>query len=191
MPNDKPDDTAPEKKPKLQGRVTFHGFVPDTDPRYKSGWNYLSGKNLHPHLKEKSAEEAQEEAPPQEPVSKAELKEFGRRAKEQELFAGLAQVKQWPIAPDEPQQSTQPGGPRNYVPHLTDPDPPQEPISPLQSKLAARRARALMISKGLLPQPNQISPVDLARERIVRELLKAYPQMTRAEALERVILSGG
>jgi hypothetical protein len=45
-----------------QGGAIYHGFVPDTDPRYKSGWNYLSGKNLNPHLKKKSADEAQEEA---------------------------------------------------------------------------------------------------------------------------------
>jgi hypothetical protein len=30
-----------------QGSLTFHGFVPDTDPRYASGWNYLSGKKIY------------------------------------------------------------------------------------------------------------------------------------------------
>jgi hypothetical protein len=43
-----------------KGRVIWHGFVPDTDPRYQSGWNYLCGKNLNPH----SADEPQEEAAP-------------------------------------------------------------------------------------------------------------------------------
>ena len=56
-----------------QGRAIYHGFVPDTDPRYKSGWNYLSGKNLNPHLKERSADEAQEEAaPPVEPEKRGD-----------------------------------------------------------------------------------------------------------------------
>ena len=31
-----------------RGRVTYHGSVPATDPRYSSGWNFLSGKNLSP-----------------------------------------------------------------------------------------------------------------------------------------------
>jgi hypothetical protein len=35
------------------GGVTYHGYVPDTDPRYKSGWNFLSGKNLSPPSEEK------------------------------------------------------------------------------------------------------------------------------------------
>ena len=53
--------------------ATYLGSVPDTDPRYKSGWNYLSGKNLNPHLKERSADEAQEEAaPPVEPEKRGD-----------------------------------------------------------------------------------------------------------------------
>ena len=56
-----------------QGGTTWHGFVPDTDPRYKSGWNYLSGKNLNPHLKERLEDEAQEEAvPPVEPEKRGD-----------------------------------------------------------------------------------------------------------------------
>jgi hypothetical protein len=35
----------PPTQPK--GRVIYKGSVPDTDPRYDSGWNYLSGKNLN------------------------------------------------------------------------------------------------------------------------------------------------
>jgi hypothetical protein len=35
------------KEPRQKGRVTYHGFVPDTDPRYGSGWNFLTGKNLN------------------------------------------------------------------------------------------------------------------------------------------------
>ena len=51
-----------------RGRVIYHGSVPDTDPRYGSGWIFLGGKNLNPRLKERSADEAQEEAaPPVEP----------------------------------------------------------------------------------------------------------------------------
>jgi hypothetical protein len=41
---------TPSDKPK--GRVIYKGSVPDTDPRYKSGWNYLSGKNLKPPERE-------------------------------------------------------------------------------------------------------------------------------------------
>ena len=40
------------KEPKQKGRATYHGFVPDTDPRYSSGWNYLSPKNLRPPVRE-------------------------------------------------------------------------------------------------------------------------------------------
>lgn len=38
-----------EAKPPTQpkGRLIYKGSVPDTDPRYDSGWNYLSGKNLN------------------------------------------------------------------------------------------------------------------------------------------------
>jgi hypothetical protein len=38
-----------EPKPPTQpkGRLIYKGSVPDTDPRYNSGWNYLSGKNLN------------------------------------------------------------------------------------------------------------------------------------------------
>ncbi len=28
------------------GGVTYHGFLPDTDPIYQGGWNFLNGKNL-------------------------------------------------------------------------------------------------------------------------------------------------
>jgi hypothetical protein len=34
---------APKK-----GGVTYHGTLPDDDPIYKGGWNFLSGKNLKP-----------------------------------------------------------------------------------------------------------------------------------------------
>jgi hypothetical protein len=59
-----PDDPMyREGGPKpLQGGATWHGCVPDTDPRYKSGWNYLCGKNLNQHFKERSADAAQGEA---------------------------------------------------------------------------------------------------------------------------------
>jgi len=50
-------ETKPPTKPK--GRVIYEGSVPDTDPRYGSGWNYLSGKNLRP------------KPPEREPVSAA------------------------------------------------------------------------------------------------------------------------
>jgi hypothetical protein len=53
-----------------KGGVTWHGFVPDTDLRYRSGWNYLSGKNLNPHLNERSADKALEEAAPSDEPEK-------------------------------------------------------------------------------------------------------------------------
>ena len=49
--------------------------------------------------------------------------------------------------PDVPQGSL---SPRNYAPHLSDPDPPQAPMTPLQSKLAAQKVRELMLAKGYL-----------------------------------------
>ena len=36
--------------------ITYHGSVPATDPRYQSGWNFLSGKNLNPQSAGKSRE---------------------------------------------------------------------------------------------------------------------------------------
>jgi hypothetical protein len=45
------------KKPKNitqpKGGATWHGFVPDTDPRYSSGWNFLAGKDLRPQPSER------------------------------------------------------------------------------------------------------------------------------------------
>jgi len=55
-----------EKKTPKAG-ITWKGFVPDTDPRYKGGWNYLSGKNLNPHSEKASKEQAK---PEQKPVPK-------------------------------------------------------------------------------------------------------------------------
>jgi hypothetical protein len=54
------------RKPIKLGKLTYHGFVPDTDPRYNSGWNFLSGKNLNPGSKTPSSEpEAEEPSEPQ------------------------------------------------------------------------------------------------------------------------------
>jgi hypothetical protein len=53
------DDPSTTGKPIRQGRITWHGFVPDTDPRYKSGWNFLSSKHLNPRSPQQS------EKPPQ------------------------------------------------------------------------------------------------------------------------------
>jgi hypothetical protein len=98
-------------------------FVPYTDPRYSSGWNYLSGKNLNTS-KEKSADKPQEIAAilqtgsqqwrkPDDPTKpQASTKSASKSepntgqtaqqaARERELFARLGAVKQYPIAPDE------------------------------------------------------------------------------------------
>lgn len=39
-----------------RGRVTFHGFVPATDPLYQSDWKFISGKNLNPPSGKASSE---------------------------------------------------------------------------------------------------------------------------------------
>jgi hypothetical protein len=39
-----------------KARVIWKGWVPDTDPRYSGGWNYLGGKNLNPHSAKPSRE---------------------------------------------------------------------------------------------------------------------------------------
>jgi hypothetical protein len=62
----------------------------------------------------------------------------------------VATVK--PSTPTTPQSSETPQpdagslSPRQYAPHLTDPDPPDAVMmTPLQSKLAAEKVRALII----------------------------------------------
>jgi hypothetical protein len=49
----------------FMGRLIDKGSVPDTDPRYSSGWNYLSGKNLNlppPPEQPVSTEQPQEQS---------------------------------------------------------------------------------------------------------------------------------
>jgi hypothetical protein len=42
------------KQKKTQpGRVIYHGSVQADDPRYSSGWNFLSPKNLRPEPPER------------------------------------------------------------------------------------------------------------------------------------------
>lgn len=47
--------------------------------------------------------------------------------------------------PGEPQAS-----PKNYAPHLDDPDPPQRIMTEQELQAFGRRARMLMIAKGYL-----------------------------------------
>jgi hypothetical protein len=70
--------SKPEKKPIATpdkpikwGGLTHHGFLPVTDPRYQSGWNFLSGKFLNPRSEKPSNEPAKEDQKP-EPPEKAE-----------------------------------------------------------------------------------------------------------------------
>jgi hypothetical protein len=77
-----------------KGGATWKGFIPDTDPMYKSGWNFLSGKNLNQRSTEPSST-LQAKKSAQTPK---------QAKKEGELFGRLAGVKQYPIAPDEPQE---------------------------------------------------------------------------------------
>jgi hypothetical protein len=61
------------KEPKQKGGATYHGFVPETDPRYSSGWNFLAGKNLNPMPAKDDAQEiAQSEAPTAKDQEKSE-----------------------------------------------------------------------------------------------------------------------
>ena len=57
--------TEPKKK---KAGATWGGFLPDTDPIYQGGWNFLTGANLNPALPppsdEKPAEEPVTPAPP-------------------------------------------------------------------------------------------------------------------------------
>jgi hypothetical protein len=53
-----------EQKKTRRGGVTWHGFIPDDDPRYQNaGWNYLSGKNQRPMP-------AKDDAQSEEPTAK-------------------------------------------------------------------------------------------------------------------------
>jgi len=45
-PKLKPDDITPV--PHKKGGATYRGTVPDDDPRYQGGRNFLAGKNLAP-----------------------------------------------------------------------------------------------------------------------------------------------
>ena len=56
-------------KPIKLGRHTYLGLAPDTDPIYKAGWNFLSGKNLSPRSKNQSTEQPEEsKEKPEEPA---------------------------------------------------------------------------------------------------------------------------
>ena len=52
------------------------------------------------------------------------------------------------------QRDVEPGSlsPRNWAPHLSDPDPPQPEMTAEQSKEAARRAHDLMVRKGIIKE---------------------------------------
>ena len=77
----KPASPKPPTQPK--GRLIDKGSVPDTDPRYSSGWNYLSGKNLNlpPPPEQQASTEQQPEQSSKTRVfrnlSPAELREHG------------------------------------------------------------------------------------------------------------------
>jgi hypothetical protein len=57
--------TTGKKMPR--GALTYHGFLPATDPRYRSGWNFLSGKFLNPQSTKPSNEPAKPPQKPEEP----------------------------------------------------------------------------------------------------------------------------
>jgi hypothetical protein len=96
-----------EPKPPTQpkGRVIYKGSVPDTDPRYASGWNYLSGKNLNlPPQPEQQASTEQK----QEPFSKtrvyrvlslAEARERGIPTRNDLVISPVPRVKEGGLIP--------------------------------------------------------------------------------------------
>jgi hypothetical protein len=53
------------------GRLIDKGSVPETDPRYQSGWNFLAGKNLNPMP---AKDDAQEISQSEEPTAKDQEK---------------------------------------------------------------------------------------------------------------------
>jgi len=57
----------PKQPTQPKGQVTYKGSVPETDPRYNSGWNYLSGKNLRPKPSEREPVSAAPDAAPVAP----------------------------------------------------------------------------------------------------------------------------
>ena len=40
-------------EPRPLDKGTYHGLVPDTDPIYDSGWRFVMGTYLNPHIKPK------------------------------------------------------------------------------------------------------------------------------------------
>ena len=44
----KPTEDRKPAPPRKKGGATYHGSLPDDDPIYKGGWNFLAGKNLKP-----------------------------------------------------------------------------------------------------------------------------------------------
>ena len=47
----KPDDPIYQK-----GKSAYRGLVPDTDPIYDTGWRFVMGTYLNPHIKPKKGE---------------------------------------------------------------------------------------------------------------------------------------
>ena len=89
--------------------------------------------------------------------------------------------------------------PAQWAPWISDPDPPEEPMTPEQSKTAAKSIKELMAD------PNRQEPVDpaqpppktteqmreevinkLFREEVINELLRDHPTLTREKAEEEV-----
>ena len=46
--------------------ATYRGSLPDTDPIYKAGWNFLASANLNPFLPPPSDEKLEKEEKPPE-----------------------------------------------------------------------------------------------------------------------------
>jgi hypothetical protein len=57
-----------------RGGLIYLGSVPDTDPRYQSGWNFLSGKNLSQLSGKASTEPSSPTKPSVPPVDEPQKK---------------------------------------------------------------------------------------------------------------------
>jgi hypothetical protein len=61
--------------------------------------------------------------------------------------------------------------PGQWAPWISDPDPPEEPMTPEQSKAAQIREKLID---------------EMLREEVINELLRDHPTLTREEAEEEV-----
>jgi len=73
--------------------------------------------------------------------------------------------------------------PGQWAPWISDPDPPEPPMTEEQMAAAAKATRDLV---PLGPEPSSSSPpaqtLEQIREELIAELMKEHPQLSRAQA---------